>query len=60
MEIIKKFFKDESGATLVEYALLVALIAIAVVITIIAVQEGINDAFQSVANCLNGADANCR
>jgi len=34
MEKIRNFFKDESGANLVEYALLVALIAVASVAAI--------------------------
>ena len=32
MERIKNFFKDESGASAVEYGLLVALIAVAIVV----------------------------
>jgi pilus assembly protein Flp/PilA len=31
MEKIKKFFKDEEGATAMEYGILVALIAVAII-----------------------------
>lgn len=52
MKMIKKFFNDESGATMVEYAILVALIAVAA-IAIIAVLGGqINTAFTSVSTQL--------
>lgn len=52
MEMIKRFFNDESGATMVEYAILVALLAIAVAVIIIALSTELNNTFQSVINCL--------
>jgi pilus assembly protein Flp/PilA len=52
MNMIKKFFKDESGATMVEYAILVALIAIAVIATVMGVATALNDNFQKVIDCL--------
>jgi pilus assembly protein Flp/PilA len=36
MERIKNFFKDESGASAVEYGLLVSLIAVAIVVAVTA------------------------
>ena len=36
MEQIKNFFKDESGASAVEYGLLVALIAVAIIFSVTA------------------------
>ena len=33
MEMLRSFFRDEEGANLIEYALLVSLIALAVVAT---------------------------
>lgn len=41
MERIRNFFKDESGAGMVEYALLVALIGVALIVTINALTGGI-------------------
>ncbi|AKL73557.1 Flp pilus assembly protein, pilin Flp [Actinobacteria bacterium IMCC26256] len=40
--------KDETGATAVEYALLVALIAAVITIAVIGLQERISDALDSV------------
>ena len=34
MERIKNFFKDESGASAVEYGLLVALIAVVIIVAV--------------------------
>ena len=48
MEMIKKFFNDESGATMVEYAIMVALIAIVSIIIITAVGIEVRDAFHDV------------
>lgn len=50
--MIKKFYNDESGATMVEYALLVALIAIAVAATVILLSAEMNTLFTTVINCL--------
>lgn len=55
MEMIKRFFKEEDGATLVEYAILVALIAVAVIATVVLLGQAINDAFQSVVDELENA-----
>jgi len=48
MEKLKKFFKDEEGATAVEYGILVALIAAAVITVVQTLGTKINNAFQSV------------
>jgi pilus assembly protein Flp/PilA len=52
MNMIKKFFKDESGATMVEYAILVALIAIAVIATVMGVATALNAKFEEIATCI--------
>jgi pilus assembly protein Flp/PilA len=48
LEQIKKFFKDEEGATAVEYGLLVALIAAVIVVTVSTLGTKINTAFTTV------------
>lgn len=53
--LIKKFYKDESGATMVEYAIMVALIAIAVAATVILVGNEMNTMFSEVIACLQNA-----
>ena len=52
MEMIKAFFNDESGATMVEYAIMVALLAIAVASTVILVSDALRDTFNDVIACL--------
>lgn len=59
MELIKKFFKEEDGATVVEYALIVALISIAVAATVVLVGSAVNDKFDQVQNCIKTNGANC-
>jgi pilus assembly protein Flp/PilA len=51
-QLIKKFYNDESGATMVEYAIMVALIAVAVAATVILVGNEMNTMFSQVQACL--------
>lgn len=53
-KLFSKFFKDESGATMVEYALLVALISIAAVAVLIALAPIIKATFNSVLTAMGG------
>lgn len=60
MEMIKRFFNDESGATMVEYAILVALLAVTVAAIVILVSDQVNATFQSVVDCLaNPSNTTC-
>jgi len=52
---IKKFFKDDAGATAVEYGVLIALIIAACVVIIGVLGGQINDAFNNVSTQLTGA-----
>jgi pilus assembly protein Flp/PilA len=54
-DLVQAFIKDESGATMVEYAILVALIAVAVIATVILLRVEIQNAFQKVADELKAA-----
>jgi pilus assembly protein Flp/PilA len=49
MERIKNFFKDESGATAVEYGLLVALIAVVIIGAVTTLGTNLSDKFDEVA-----------
>lgn len=53
MNQIKRSTKKEGGATLVEYALIVALLSIAVVATVVLVSEEIDAKFTQVIDCLS-------
>ncbi len=46
--------KDEKGATATEYALLVALIAIVIVVAVTAFGSNLNTFFQSIADTVAG------
>lgn len=48
-QLINKFIADESGATMVEYAILVALISVAAIVIIYAVGQQVNNAFTRVS-----------
>ncbi|MGB8992754.1 MAG: Flp family type IVb pilin [Desulfobaccales bacterium] len=55
MERIKDFFKDESGASAVEYGLLVALIAVALIGAMRALSGSIQGAFTTASDALDAA-----
>ncbi len=57
-EMIRSFIDDESGATMVEYAVLVALIAVAAITIIATLGAQINAAFQEVSDEIAAAVAN--
>jgi pilus assembly protein Flp/PilA len=52
MERIKNFFKDESGASAVEYGLLVALIAVVIIGAVTALGGNLQSTFQKAANTI--------
>jgi pilus assembly protein Flp/PilA len=55
--IIKRFFHDESGATAIEYGLLAALIAVAIIVMVTNVGTSLQDVFEEVDTSLTGAVA---
>jgi pilus assembly protein Flp/PilA len=55
MEKIKKFFKDETGASAVEYGLLVALIAVVITAAVTTLGSNLSTKFDSVATTVGGA-----
>ena len=52
MAWIKKFLKDEEGVTAIEYGLIAALIALAIIVAVGLVGTGLNTAFNNVATHL--------
>lgn len=52
---MKNFFKNESGQGMVEYGLIIALIAIAVITALSALAPAIESIFGSAKDALNGA-----
>ena len=55
MDKLIRFFKDEEGATAVEYAIMVALIAIVIIAAVILVGEKANNVFSKVESALDAA-----
>ena len=55
MKKLMSFFKEEDGAGMVEYGLLVALIAIGLLITLGSVRDGLIALFTRVVNALANA-----
>jgi pilus assembly protein Flp/PilA len=49
MEWIMRFFKDESGASAVEYGLLVALIAVVIITSVKTLGSNLNTKFNAAA-----------
>ena len=50
--MIRNFFKDESGASAVEYGLLVALIAVVIIGAVTALGSSISKVFTGVADTI--------
>lgn len=50
--IVSKFFKDESGATAIEYGLIAAGIAIVIITAVNGVGSSLNTSFQTISTSL--------
>jgi len=56
----KKLWKDESGATAIEYGLLAALIAVVIIGAVSTLGSTLDDTFTKVDTCINTpADPTC-
>ena len=55
MEKIGNFFKDESGASMVEYGLLVALIAVVCILAVTTLGTSLSSKFQAVSASVTAA-----
>ncbi|HTV70056.1 MAG TPA: Flp family type IVb pilin [Rhizobiaceae bacterium] len=56
-KLFTRFLKDESGATAIEYGLIAALIALAIMVGAGQLGNALNERFQNIAGCLNNASA---
>ena len=54
---IVNFFKDEEGATMVEYALMLALIAIVCILAVTAIGNEANSTFETIEGALETANS---
>lgn len=55
---LKRFWKDDSGATAIEYGLIAALIAVAVIIAVGTVGNETRNTFNKVGGALKNGNAN--
>jgi pilus assembly protein Flp/PilA len=53
--LVKRFAKDESGATAIEYGLIAALISVVIITVLTNVGTSLNAKFGSVESALKGA-----
>jgi pilus assembly protein Flp/PilA len=54
-KVLEKFFGDRAGATAIEYGLIAALVAVAIVGGLQALSGSLTGAFNKVATTVNGA-----
>lgn len=53
----KRFFRDESGVTAVEYGLIAALIAVVIITAVTTVGTQLNTTFSKIGSALTSANA---
>jgi pilus assembly protein Flp/PilA len=58
MQSVKRFIADESGATAIEYGLIAALIAVAIIAALNALSGNLQNTFNYVGNQLANATSN--
>jgi pilus assembly protein Flp/PilA len=58
-KLVARFMKDESGATAIEYGLIAALIALAIMVGAGALGNAINNKFDDIADCLDSGASTC-
>lgn len=54
--MLKRFLKNEDGATALEYGLIAALIGVAILTAVGLVGEGLDEVFTKVSTPLSGAN----
>ena len=57
LQLVKRFYAKQEGATVVEYGILLALLSIVAIAAIVIIGYHVNGAFTGVANELDAAGA---
>ena len=55
LQKVVRLLRDDRGQGMVEYGLIVALVAVLLIVAVIAMRGGLNSVFSRVTNCLNSA-----
>jgi pilus assembly protein Flp/PilA len=53
MNAIRNFIQEEDGVTAIEYGLIAALVAVAIIVGATTLGTNLNDIFQRIANCIS-------
>ena len=58
LQMLRMRFRDQEGATAVEYGIMVALIAVVIIAAVFMLGDNLSDLFQGTADCIEnpGAD----
>jgi pilus assembly protein Flp/PilA len=59
IHFVKTFVREEDGAAAIEYGLIAALIAVAIILGATALGQNINALFTALANCMTNLPAAC-
>ena len=59
MDVVQAFVRDDEGATMIEYALLVALIAVVVAAGLVTLGTAIKTKYSSVSDCVTTPTTSC-
>jgi pilus assembly protein Flp/PilA len=54
-QLFKRFLKDETGVTAIEYGLIAGLISVVIILTVTAIGTSLQGLFQTIANALAAA-----
>lgn len=52
-EVLNKFIRDEEGATVIEYALIASLVAVALIGALTSLKGGIEGVFTAIVSAFN-------
>ena len=58
MRLLKRFFREEEGATAAEYAIMAGLIAVVVIVAVQLVGESTSNLFQSLLDEMGWSEEN--
>ena len=57
MNILKRFFKDESGLETIEWTIMAALIVLGIVVAVVSLQGKITEVFNALSSEMTNAQA---
>ena len=57
MQTLRRFLKDDSGATAIEYGLIAALVSVVIITAVATLGDNLTTSFTSITDCLANPDA---